>query len=228
MFKTATLPMHRNPLNVPVNCDNCGTPMTTDGADYACPTNAGHGPASCPITPVNAEILSLQAAAQILRRLTSDSTVAVLTGDVLRTSLEASRLQEERLQRSESSIEELNLLKQQLLEQVEKKLATYEEVAEEINRINAARTGLTYESQIAQEELDKLAFIADPEGLKEDAQNLAAHLPDADPEEIRMFLSIFVQEIRVGPESAEIHYTHPLPDEQNHPKIAFDRIALAA
>ena len=227
MFKTATLPEHRNPLNVPVNCDNCATPMTTNGPDYVCLKNAEHGPAGCPTVPVNSENLSVQVATQLLKRVMNDGTIAVLIEDVQRASSEMSRTQEERLQNSESSIEELNLLKQQVLQPVEQKLATYQEVAEEINRINATRMGLTYESQIAQEELDKLAFISDPEGLREDARDMAAHLEDTDPEETKRLLDIFVREIRVGPESADIFYTHPLPDEQNHPKVASDRIALA-
>ena len=226
MFKTATLPMHRDPLNVQVICDNCDIPMTANGVNYVCPKNAEHGSASCPVRPVNAENLSVQAATQILRRVMNDSTIAVLTEDVLRAASEMSRTQEERLQNSESSIEKLNLLKQQLLQPVEQKLVTYQEVAEEIHLINASTMGLIYESQIAQEELDKISFIADPAGLEEEARNMADHLEDTDPEETKRLLNIFVREIRVSPESAEVLYTHPLPDEQNRPKIASDRIAL--
>lgn len=228
MFKTSTLPMHRNPLNVPVNCDRCGTPMTADGVDYVCPKKAEDGPAGCLIMPINAESLSLQAAAQLLKRVMNDSTIEVLTQDVMRMSWEMSAMQEARLKGSESSIKELNLRQQQVLQPVEQELASYEEVAEEVHRINAAKMGLIYESQIAQEELDKLAFMMDPEGLKEDARDMAAYLKDADPEETRLLLSIFVREIRVGPESAEVFYTHPLPDEKNQPKIVSDRIALVA
>ena len=92
----------------------------------------------------------------------------------------------------------------------EQKLATYPEVAEEINHINAIKMGLAYESQVAQEELDKLAFISNTEGLREDARDIITYFQDAEPEEIRALLNIFIREIRVGPELAEILYSHPV------------------
>ena len=228
MFKTPTLQMHRNLLNVPVNCDGCGTPMTLKGTDYVCPTDAGHEPATCPTTPINAENLLVKVATQILNRVMNESTIATLTGDALQKFSEIARTQEERLQNSESSIEDLNLTRQQALQSVEQNLATYDEVAEEVHSTIAAKMGLTYESQIAQEELDKLAFLSDPQGLEEDVRDLVTHLEDADPQETMKLLEIFVREIRVGPESAEVFYTHPLPDEHNRPKISSDRIQLAA
>ena len=226
MFKTATLPEHRIKMDLPVNCGNCGTPMTTDGVNYFCPKNAEHGPHICPTLPVNAESLAVQVATQLLKRLMNDATIAVLTEDVLRAASEMSRTQGERLQNSESAIAELNLLKEHTLRPVERSLATYQEVAADIHRINATRMGLAYESQIAQEELDKLAFISDPDGLREDARGMAAHLDEAAPEDTRQLLNIFVSAIRVGPESAEIFYTYPLPDDENRPEVASDRVAL--
>ena len=227
MFKTATLPEQRNPMDLPVNCDNCSTPMTTEGVYYLCPNNAGHGPHVCPTLPVNAEMLAVQVTTQLLKRLMNDDTVAVLAEDVLRTASEMSRRQGERLHSSESAIMELNQLKEQALRPVEQDLTTYQEAAADIHRINATTMGLAYESQIAQEELDKLAFISDREGLREDARDMAAHLDDADPGEIRQLLNIFVSEIRVGLELAEIFYTHPLPDDENRPEVGSDRVALA-
>ena len=226
MFKSATLPEHQSPSNDLVHCANCGTPMAAIGVNYVCPVNAERGPDRCLTTPVNAERLVVQVVTQVLERVMNDSTIELLTGDIQQTASEASGRQRERLQHSESSIEELNLLKGQVLQTVEQNLTTYPEVAEKVNEINAARTGLAYESQIAQEELDRLAFISNTEGIREDAQDIINDLKDVGPEETRELLNIFVRSIRVGPESAEIFYSHPLPDEQNHPRIASDRIAL--
>ena len=214
-------------MHLPVNCDNCSTPMTTDGVNYFCPKNAEHGPHICATLPVSAESLAAQVATQLLKRLMNDMVVDVLTNDVQRAASEMSRRQGERLRETESAIVDLNLQQEKALRAVEQNLATYQEVAAEIHRINATGMGLAYESQIAQEELDKLAFISDPEGLREDARDMAAHLDDVDPDEIRQLLAIFVSEIRVGPESAVISYTHPLPDDENRPVVGFDRVALA-
>ena len=227
MFKTATLPEHQSPPNGLVHCANCGTAMTAIGVNYVCLVNAKRGPDRCPTKPVNAERLVAQAVTQLLKRVINDSTIALLTGDIQQTASEASSRQQERLQCSESSIEELDRLKEQVLRTAEQKLATYPEGTEEINHINAIKTGLAHESRIAREELDKLAFISNTEGLREDARDIANHLEDVGPEETRELLNIFVREIRVGPESAEVFYSHPLPDEQNHPRITSDRIALA-
>ena len=226
MFKSATLPEHQSPSNDLVHCANCGTPMAAIGVNYVCPVNAERGPDRCSTNPVNAERLVVQVVTQVLERVMNDSTIELLTADIQQAASEASSRHRERLQRSESSIEELDQIKEQALQTVEKNLATYREVAEVVNETNAARTGLAYESQIAQEELDKLAFISDTQGLREDAQDIINDLKDVGPEETRELLNIFVRRIRVGPESAEILYSHPLPDEQNHPRIASDRIAL--
>ena len=226
MFKTATLPLHRSTLNAPITCSNCGTPMTATGVNYVCATNAAHGPSRCPTTPVEAGTLIVQIATLVLKRVMNESTVELLTADVQQATSEMLRTQEERLQQSESAIEELNALKEQILEPVEQQLATYQDVAEAIHRLNATKMGLAYESQIAQEEIDKLDFMGDTLGLTDDARDIATHLKDADPEETAKLLDIFVQEVRVGPGTAEIIYTHPLPDEQNHPKVLSDHIAL--
>ncbi len=227
MFKMATLPEQRNTMDLPVNCDNCSTPMTTDGVNYSCLKNAELGPHVCPTLPVNAEMLAVQVTTQLLKRLMNDVIVAVLTEDVLRAASEMSRTQRERLHNSESAIMELNHLKEEALRPVEQDLTTYQEAAAEIHRIYATTMGLTYESHIAQEELDKLAFISDPEGLREDARGMAAHLDDADPSQTEQLLNIFVSEVRVGLELAEIFYTHPLPDDENRPEVESDRVALA-
>ncbi len=201
--------------------------MTAIGANYVCSKNAKREPDRCPTTPVNAESLVAQVVTQLLKRVINDSTIEILTGDIQEMASEASSRQQEQLQCSESSIEELDLLKGEVLQTVEQKLATYPAVAEEINHINATKMGLAYQSQVAQDELDKLAFVSNTEGFREDARDIITHLEDAEAEEIRELLNIFVREIRVGPESAEIFYSHPLPDEQNLPRIASDRIALA-
>jgi DNA-directed RNA polymerase subunit F len=164
--------------------------MAAIGVNYVCPVNAKRGPDRCSTNPVNAERLAVQVVTQVLRRVMNDSTIALLTGDIQQTASEASGRQRERLQHSESSIEELNLLKGQVLQTVEQNLTTYPEVAEKVNEINAARTGLAYESQIAQEELDRLAFISNTEGIREDAQDIINDLKDVGPEETRELLNM--------------------------------------
>ena len=226
MFKTATLPDHQTPKNDLVHCANCGTPMTIVGADYVCLVNAEGGPDRCTTTSVDAESLVVQAVTQVLNRVINYSMTFVLAADVQQTVSEASSTQQERLQISESSIEELNRSKEQVLRTVEQNLTTYPEVAEVLNQINAVSLGLAYESHLAQEEIDKLAFIGDAEGLRQDAKDLVHNLEDVGPQETWDLLNIFVREIRVSPGLAEIFYSHPLPDEQNHPRIASDRIAI--
>ena len=156
----------------------------------------------------------------------TDDTATLLVADIQQTASEKSSMQQQRLQRSEYSNEVLGLLKEQVLHPVEQKLATYPEVAEEVSRINATRMGLAYESQVAQDELDKLAFISDYDVLKTDALDIIAWLDDVDPEQTKALLNIFVREIQVGPDSAEVLYSHPLPDEQGHARATSDLISF--
>ena len=227
MFKTSTLPEHQTPLKSPAHCSNCGAPMNVVGDNYVCPANTKAGPDRCPTPPVNTGSLVRQVATQLLKRIMTDDTIELLTRDVQQTASENSGMQQQRLQDAEASLKDLGRLKQQVLLPVEQKLATYPDVAEEVNRINAAGMGLVYESQVAQDEIEKLAFISDTEGLREDARDITAHLDDADLEETMKLLSIFVRDIRVGAESADVFYSHPLPDEQGHARVTSDLIPLA-
>ena len=227
MFKASTLPDHQNPPSGPAHCSNCGTPMNVVGDNYVCPANAKGGPDRCPTMPVNTGTLMRQVATQLLKRVMTDDTITLLTKDVQQTASESASMQGQRLQDAETSLKDLGRLKQQVLQPVEQKLATYPDVAEEVNRINATAMGLAYQSQVAQEELDKLAFISDSEGLRGDAQDITTLLDDADLEETMQLLSIFVRDIRVGAESAGVFYSHPLPDEQGHAWVTSDLIPLA-
>ena len=130
MFKMATLPDHQTPKKDLVHCDNCGTPMTIVGANYVCLVNAEGGPDRCTTTSVDAESLVVQAVTQVLNRVINYSTTDVLAADVQQTVSEESSTQQERLQISESSIEDLNRSKEQVLQRVEQNLTTYPEVAE--------------------------------------------------------------------------------------------------
>ena len=227
LFKMATLSNDRAPSIHLAHCSNCGIAMTVAGGNYVCPMSLERGQDRCTTTPVNASSLVRQVAAQLLRRVMTDETVTLLTEGIQQTAAEKSNMQRQRLQNTEASIKDLGKLREQVLHPVEQELATYPEVAEEVSRINATRMGLAYESQVAQEELDKLAFISDAEGLREDAQDIITSLDDTDLEQEQALLSIFVQEIRVGLESAEIVYSRALPDEQGHARVTSDVVPLA-
>ena len=226
MFKPTTILGRETHLNGLAHCSNCGASMTAIGDNYVCPTNTGPRPDRCSTTPVNTGRLVRQVVTKVLERVVNESVIETLTEDVRRIAEEKSTMQRQRLHRSESSIEDLSLLLERVLYPVEQELATYPEVAEEANRINAAKMGLAYESQVAQDELDKLAFISAPDGLRDDARNITTYLDDAGTEETMEMLNIFVRDIRVGPESAEVFYSHPLPDEQGRPRITSDLIPL--
>ena len=149
MFKTAALPEHRTALSGVAHCSNCGTLMTVVGDNYVCPVNIEGGPKPCSTTPVNAVRLVRQVITQLLKRVMTDSTIALLTNDIEQMASAKSRMQQERLQTSESSIEGLNRRKEKLLRPVEQGHAKYTEIAGEINEINATSMGLSYESKIA-------------------------------------------------------------------------------
>ena len=155
--------------------------MTPVGDNYVCPTNTSPGPDRCPTTPINIRTLAHQVAITLLKRIVDETTIDLLTQDIQQIARTNSTLQQQRLHRSESSIKDLSLLLQNTLHSVEQGLAKYHEVAEEVHRLNAAKMGLAYESQIAQLELDKLAFISDPQGIREDAREITTYLDHTAP-----------------------------------------------
>ena len=221
MFKTGTPLEHRSVLSGIAHCSNCGALMTVVGTHYACPANMEGGAEHCSTTPIDAERLVV---AQPVKRVMTDSAIALLTNDIQEMASAKSRMQKERLQTSESSTEGLNSRKEKLLSPVEQGLTKYPEIAGEINDINATSMGLSYESKIARDEIDKLAFISDRDGLREDARDIATYIDHADPEETKELVDIFIQDIRVGPRWTEIFYSHPMPDEQDRARVTSDRI----
>ena len=226
MSKPATPPVYHTHLDSLTHCANCQASMTPVEDDYVCPTNTSPGPASCPTTPVNIETFAHLVATTLLNRIVDETTIDLVAQDVQEIARNNSALQRQRLHRSESSVAELSLLLEKLLHSVEHGLTTYQQVAEEIHRTNAAKMGLAYESQIAQLELDKLAFIGDPQGIREDAREMNTYLKHIESAEIAELVNIFVRDIQVGPESAKMFYSHPLVDELVRPSVTSELIRL--
>jgi hypothetical protein len=79
--------------------------MTVVGTHYACPANMEGGAEHCSTTPIDAERLVV---AQPVKRVMTDSAIALLTNDIQEMASAKSRMQKERLQTSESSTEGLN------------------------------------------------------------------------------------------------------------------------
>jgi hypothetical protein len=82
--------------------------MTVVGTHYACPANMEGGAEHCSTTPIDAERLVRLVVAQPVKRVMTDSAIALLTNDIQEMASAKSRMQKERLQTSESSTEGLN------------------------------------------------------------------------------------------------------------------------
>ena len=84
-----------------------------------------------------------------MKRAMTGKTLEELVGDIGDQTRPKKELQQGRLDQTESEIEELNRLRAELLEPVERNSKAYSAVADRIAEIDQTSTGLAYESLVA-------------------------------------------------------------------------------
>ena len=217
------LSVHENApeLNGLVHCDNCGGQMLREAEDYICRANQPETGLDCPTTPINAAHLIRRVVPKLMKRVMTEKTLEGLVGDIKDQTRPKLELQQERLDQAETKIAALNQLRADLLKPVEQHSKAYGAVADRIARIEQASTGLAYEALVARNEMDKLNFITQEDGIRETAKDPETYLGDADPRDVRELLGLLIDDIRVSPGTARIIYSDLIPGAQT------DRTTLA-
>ena len=83
--------------------------------------------------------------------------------------------------------------------------------------MDRATAGLAFESIVARNELEKIAFVSDEQGIRDAATSVDTWLGGNNPEEAQELLDLLVQKVTVGSESALIVYHVPMP-AAGHPE----------
>ena len=148
--------------------------------------------------------------------MATDETMDRIAAQITEVSDSSGRMQAIKLRTVECDIASLNGAKLSILKEVEQETRNYQDASDEINEINKTVAGLAYEALVAREELDKLDFLSDQEGITQTARDIGTYLESPDPELVQELLELLVKEVQVGDGEAVITYRSAvLPTEDN-------------
>ena len=193
---------------------------------YVCPNNDCTRGAGCSTVSVDAERLAHQLIATLVNRVMTPSNLDEIVERIQQGASETLRTQQEKLDNTESAIEELNSRKLNLLTKVEYGETPYVEVVGQIENIEATRAGLAYESAISRGEIDKIEFVSNEQAIQSVAQDIGTYTEFADPALAKQLVGTFIADIQVGATSSTVTYTHPIPGASNDELITSESFPL--
>ena len=209
-----------------IHCSYCGTSMVVNKARYVCPNNDHTKGAGCSAASVDAEKLAHQLIATLVNRVMTPRNLADIVERIQQGAHDNLRTQREKLDNTESAIEELNSRKLDSLTKVEYGEVPFIEVVGSLEAIEATTAGLAYESAIARGEIDKLEFVRNEQAIRSVAQDIGTYTEFADPELAKELVSTFIKDIQVGATSSTVTYNHPIPGENNDELIRSETFPL--
>ena len=209
-----------------IHCSCCGASMIGKKTRYVCPNNDGTPGDGCSTVSVDAERLAHQLIATLVNRVMTPSNLDEIVERIQQGASETLRTQQEKLDNTESAIEELNNRKLNLLTNVEYGETPYVEVVGQIENIEATRAGLAYESAISRGEIDKIEFVSNEQAIQSVAQDIGTYTEFADPALAKQLVGTFIADIQVGATSSTVTYTHPIPGESNDELITSESFPL--
>ena len=209
-----------------VFCANCGEKMVKSGDSYYCRNSTVESGGKCTMVVVDISRLTYFVVTKMVDRLATDETVQSITERITDATDASARTQRSRMEQAEASIAETNALKPAVLHAVEQGTKTYDEIIDEISRLEQTNAGLAFESMVARNELDKIDFIRDEDGIKEAARNPQTYLGGNNPAETQELLDLIIQKVKVGTGSAVIVYEVPMPSNEDSQGVLQDLVTF--
>ena len=226
MVNKATGTKSKPTLDGMVFCANCGAEMTNSGLRYFCPNTAADAGGKCNAQPVPVQPLLNGVVTRLVHRLTTDETVQDVTDDIMAITGANARLQRQRLEQAEASIAEANARRAAALQPVEQGTTTYQDALEAMIELDQFTAGLSYESLVARNELDKIEFVRDAEGIRDTARNPQTYLGGNNDEETQELLELLVRKVVVGDGDARIIYEAVMPSDEHPEGVHEDLLKL--
>ena len=226
MVNPTTVHKIKPSLNGMVYCANCGAAMVHTGQRYYCPNTSVDSGRNCPTKPVHADHLRYMVVNELLNRLATDDAIQSITETIKETTNANADLQRQRMEQAEAAIAEANAKRPAFLQLVEDGDKTYQDVAAEIDELDRTTAGLAFESIVARNELEKIAFVSDEQGIRDAATSVDTWLGGNNPDEGQELLDLLVQKVTVGSESALIVYHVPMPAAEHPEGVTEDLVEL--
>ena len=200
--------------------------MQREAEVYHCPNSAENGEREHRARQVNAGLLIGRVMTALVGRIATDTAIGQLVKDI-QTELSGQTGQHQGdLNAAENDISELNAAKLALLNRVEEGSITYPEAADAINDLNKTAAGLHYESMVARNELDRMRFICDGDGIAHTARDARTYLENPAPEYAQELLDLLVDHVQVAEDAAVVVYSTPLPAGERTEGVLSERIPL--
>ena len=226
MMNSQSVNQSKPSLDGMVFCAKCGEEMANTGARYYCRNTTVEFGGKCTTSPVNADLLVRAVVTQMVNRLATDETVQSITESIMDATEANARIQRLRMEQAEAAIAETNTRRPAVLQPVEHGIKSYDEVADEINELDQITAGLTFESMVARDELDKIDFIRDEDALREAARNPNTYLGGNSLDETQEMLGLVIRKVMVGTGSAVIIYEVPMPSAGQPQGIRQDLVVI--
>ena len=213
-------------LNDMVYCANCSTAMAKTDQHYYCPSNSADSRRNCPTKPVQADHLRYTVINELINRLVTDDALQAIVEGINETTNANAPIQRQRMEQAEAAIAEANAKRTAFLQLVENGDKTYKDVAADIDELDRTTAGFAFESIVARNELEKIAFVCDEQGIRDTATSVDTWLGGNNPEEAQELLDLLVQKVTVGSESALIVYHAPMPAADHPEGVTEDLVEL--
>ena len=226
MVNPTTVHKIKPSLNDVVYCANCGAAMAHSALRYYCPNASVDSGRTCPTKPVYADHLRYKVINELLNRLATDDAIQSITETIKETTNANAHIHRQTMEQAEASIAEANAKRPAFLQLVEHGDKTYQDVAADIHELNRTTAGLAFESVIAKNKLERLAFLSDEQGIRDAATSVDTWLGGNDPEETQELLDILIQKVKVGSELALIVYHVPMPAAEHPEGVTEDLVEL--
>ena len=216
---TATQEQFPN-LRGKVRCDNCNVLMDLASGAFSCPTPGCR-------TPETPEDELLRAVMTILvDRVTTDEVLQGVTRSIRDSTAPDIRNQTGRRLAARHEIATLTARRAEDSRTGELEGRTRREEQEKINEFARATGGLVQEETAATEELNRLNFMADPQGIRETARDPDTYLNSNDPEYVQELLDLLVEEVRLSEAGGRMVYREPFPPQGSAAAVTEDRLPL--
>ena len=192
-----------------VSCTNCNATMTLADGKYSCATPID---GMCAWPRYDAHLVRAVIRC-LVDRLTTEDTLAGVAAKVGKTLEPQVSVQTERLLVSETEIARLEEEKNRIFGEVESGTRAFSEITDEVSEIYSAQAEPEHESMLAREELDRLEFIAKPDGIRETATDLGTYLESPEPELVQELIDLLVEEVCITSEEPWVKFYRPVPGQ---------------
>lgn len=211
-----------------VFCAKCGSEMTIAGRDYLCPNSTAESGRTCSANPVNAGLLIRGVTGVMGRRLATEENTGRITAIIRDTTEPSARSQRRKMEEAEAAISETNGRKAAVLQPVEHGTRTFDEVSEETIELDRRAAGLAFEAMVARNELEKIEFVRDPDGIRETLHDPETYLGANSQDETQELLELLVRKVTLDEDRATVVYQVPMPSAERPEGITEDTLELTA